>query len=116
MQTLALVDCKSLVFVPGLKSSNYSKMLLNLIPELEFQSPNQLSSQALPSLRQVIVYDNGAEVPETARMKGLTKYQDLLFGPSDLAIDGALQKERLAIGNRDVINLQFTSGTTGLPK
>ncbi|KAG0285895.1 Fatty-acid-CoA ligase [Linnemannia gamsii] len=116
LQTLALVDCKSLVFVPGLKSSNYSKMLLNLIPELEFQSPNQLSAQALPSLRQVVVYDNGADVPETARMKGLTKYQDLLFGPSNLAIDGALQKERLAIGNRDVINLQFTSGTTGLPK
>ncbi|KAF9332380.1 Fatty-acid-CoA ligase [Linnemannia elongata] len=116
LQTLALVDCKSLVFVPGLKSSNYSKMLLDLLPELEFQSPNQLSTQTLPSLRQVIVYDNGAKVPETAKMKGLTNYRDLLFGTPDLAIDGALQKERLTINNRDVINLQFTSGTTGLPK
>ncbi|KAF9909886.1 Fatty-acid-CoA ligase [Linnemannia zychae] len=116
LQTLALVDCKSLVFVPGLKSSNYSKMLLELIPELEFQAPNQLSTQALPSLRQVIVYDNGALVPETARMKGLTNYRDLLYKTPDLAIDAALQKERLSLGNRDVINLQFTSGTTGLPK
>ncbi|KAF9079628.1 Fatty-acid-CoA ligase [Mortierella sp. AD031] len=116
LQTLALVDCKSLVFVPGLKSSNYSKMLLDLIPELEFQTPNQLSTQTLPALRQVILYDNGAQVPETARMKGLTRYRDLLLGNPDLAVDGALQKERLLIGNRDVINLQFTSGTTGLPK
>ncbi|KAF9138557.1 Fatty-acid-CoA ligase [Mortierella sp. GBA39] len=116
LQTLELVDCKSLVFVPGLKSSNYSKMLLDLIPELEFQSPNQLSTQILPSLRQVIVYDNGAMMPETAKMKGLTNYRDLLFGTPNLAIDGALQKERLTINNRDVINLQFTSGTTGLPK
>ncbi|KAF9135265.1 Fatty-acid-CoA ligase [Mortierella sp. 14UC] len=116
LQTLALVECKSLVFVPSLKSSNYSKMLRELIPELEFQSPNQLSTQALPSLRQVVVYDNGSQVPETAKMKGLTNYRDLLFGTPDLAIDGALQKERLSLGNRDVINLQFTSGTTGLPK
>ncbi|KAK3826652.1 MAG: acyl-CoA synthetase [Linnemannia elongata] len=116
LQTLALVDCKSLVFVPGLKTSNYSKMLLDLIPELEFQSPNQLSTHTLPSLRQVILYDNGAKVPETARMKGLTNYRDLLFGTPNLAIDGALQKERLTINNRDIINLQFTSGTTGLPK
>ncbi|KAG9065848.1 Fatty-acid-CoA ligase [Linnemannia hyalina] len=116
LQTLALVDCKSLVFVPGLKSSNYSKMLLDLIPELEFQSPNQLSTQILPSLRQVVVYDNGAVMPETAKMKGLTNYRDLLFGTPNLAIDGALQKERLTINNRDVVNLQFTSGTTGLPK
>ncbi|CAO3564423.1 unnamed protein product [Mortierella alpina] len=116
LQTLSLVECKSLVYVPSLKTSNYSEMLLDLLPELQYQSPNQLLTEKLPSLRQVIVFDNGSQVPETARMKGLTKYQDLLIKNPSAAVDGALQQERLAIHNRDIINLQFTSGTTGLPK
>ncbi|KAG0204668.1 Fatty-acid-CoA ligase [Mortierella sp. GBA30] len=116
LQTLSLVECKSLVFVPGLKSSNYSEMLLELLPELEYQSPNQLLTEKLPSLRQVILFDNGANVPQTARMKALTRYQDLLVRNPSPALDELLQQERLVISNRDIINLQFTSGTTGLPK
>ncbi|KAF9181229.1 Fatty-acid-CoA ligase [Haplosporangium sp. Z 767] len=115
-QTLSLVDCKSLVFVPSLKTSNYSKMLLELLPELSYQSPNELLTENLPSLRQVIMVDNGADVPETAQMRGVTKFQDLLVKNASMAVDQSLQKERLAISNRDIINLQFTSGTTGLPK
>ncbi|KAG9323243.1 hypothetical protein KVV02_000137 [Mortierella alpina] len=116
LQTLSLVECKSLVYVPSLKTSNYSEMLLDLLPELQYQSPNQLLTEKLPSLRQVVVFDNGSQVPETARMKGLTKYRDLLVKDPSATVDGALQKERLDIDNRDIINLQFTSGTTGLPK
>lgn len=116
LQTLSLVECNSLVFVPGLKSSNYSQMLLELLPELEHQSPGQLSMANLPSLRQVIMFDNGADVPETPRLKGVTKYQDLVLKTPSLATNEGLRKERLGITNRDIINLQFTSGTTGLPK
>ncbi|KAG0371159.1 Fatty-acid-CoA ligase [Gamsiella multidivaricata] len=116
LQTLSLVECKSLVCVPSLKSSNYSKMLLELLPELEYQSPNELATANIPSLRQVIMFDNGSDVPETARLKGLTKFQDLLVKNRSIAVDESLQKERLGINNRDIINLQFTSGTTGLPK
>ncbi|KAG0262034.1 Fatty-acid-CoA ligase [Mortierella polycephala] len=115
-QTLSLVECKSLVFVPGLKTSNYSEMLLELLPELAYQSPNELLTENLPALRQVIVVDNGADVPETAQMKGVTKFQDLLVRNTSMTVDQSLQKERLAISNRDIINLQFTSGTTGRPK
>jgi fatty-acyl-CoA synthase len=116
LQTLSLVDCKSLVMVPGLKTSNYSQMLLELLPELASQAPNDLSTEALPSLRQVILFDNGADVPETSRMKGLTTYQDLLVKSPNASVDAPLSKEQASIHNRDIINLQFTSGTTGLPK
>ncbi|KAF9109169.1 Fatty-acid-CoA ligase [Mortierella sp. AM989] len=116
LQTLSLVECKSLVFVPGLKSSNYSQMLLEIMPEIAYQTPNQLSTASLPSLRQLIVVDNGSVVPETALIKGLTKFEDLLVRNRAAAVDEPLQKERLGITNRDIINIQFTSGTTGLPK
>ncbi|KAG0305259.1 Fatty-acid-CoA ligase [Dissophora globulifera] len=116
LQTLSLVECKSIVFVPSLKSSNYSQILLELLPELEHQRPNELSIASLPSLRQVIVFDNGSDVPETARMQGATKFQDLLIKKPSASLDGLLKEDRRGIHNRDIINLQFTSGTTGLPK
>ncbi|KAG0044384.1 Fatty-acid-CoA ligase [Gryganskiella cystojenkinii] len=116
LQTLSLVDCKSLVVVPGLKSSNYSQMLLELLPELAHQNPNSLSTEALPSLKQIIVFDNGADVPETKTMKGLTTYQDLLVKSPKVFVDESMKQERESIKNREIINLQFTSGTTGLPK
>ncbi|KAF9439296.1 Fatty-acid-CoA ligase [Entomortierella beljakovae] len=116
LQTLSLVECKALVFVPGLRSSNYSKMLLEIMPEIEHQSPNQLFTASLPSLRQLIMVENDCPVPETSRIKGLTKFEDLLIKNRSAAIDDPLAAERLLINNRDIINLQFTSGTTGLPK
>lgn len=91
-------------------------MLLELLPELEHQSPNQISTATLPTLRQVILFDNGIKVPETARLKAVTKYQDLLVKNPSTSVDEHLLKDRLGITNRDTINLQFTSGTTGLPK
>ncbi|KAF9195847.1 Fatty-acid-CoA ligase [Haplosporangium sp. Z 27] len=116
LQTLSLVECKSLVFVPGLKSSNYSQMLLDIMPEIAYQSPNNLSTANLPSLRQLILVDNGVNVPETAQIKGAIKFEDLLVKNKTLAVDTPLLEEQRTINNRDIINIQFTSGTTGLPK
>ncbi|KAF8974961.1 Fatty-acid-CoA ligase, partial [Entomortierella lignicola] len=116
LQTLSLVECKSLVFVPGLKSSNYSQMLLDIMPEIAYQSPNNLSTANLPSLRQLILVDNGVNVPETAQIKGAIKFEDLLVKNRALAVDAPLLEEQRTINNRDIINIQFTSGTTGLPK
>ncbi|KAF9361491.1 Fatty-acid-CoA ligase [Mortierella sp. AD094] len=116
LQTLSLVECKSLVFVPSLKTSNYTQMLLEVMPEIAHQSPNHLSTASLPSLRQLILVDNGTAGPEMAHIKGLTKFEDLLVRNRSAAVDVPLLKEQCEINNRDIINIQFTSGTTGLPK
>ncbi|KAG0331200.1 Fatty-acid-CoA ligase, partial [Podila humilis] len=116
LQTLALVDCKALVAVPALKSSNYCELLLDLLPELKYQKPGQLETEKLPSLRQIILFDNGTSVPERVQMTGAIDYREIARGPGSLALEDSIQKERDAIHNRDIINLQFTSGTTGLPK
>ncbi|KAG0013894.1 Fatty-acid-CoA ligase [Entomortierella chlamydospora] len=85
------------------------------MPEIAHQSPNNLSTASLPSLRQLILVDNGTHVPETAQIKGLTKFEDLLVRNRSAAVDVPLLKEQRDINNRDIINIQFTSGTTGLP-
>ncbi|KAG0016253.1 Fatty-acid-CoA ligase, partial [Podila clonocystis] len=116
LQTLALVDCKALVAVPALRSSNYCEILLDILPELEHQKPGQLNTEKLPSLRQLILFDNGTAVPERARMTGTIDYNDVARRPGSFELEDAIQKERKLIANRDIINLQFTSGTTGRPK
>ncbi|KAG0358416.1 Fatty-acid-CoA ligase [Podila minutissima] len=116
LQTLALVDCKALIAVPALKSSNYCEILLDLLPELGHQKPGQLITEKLPSLRQLIIFDNGTVVPERARMTGAIDYNDVARGLGSLELEDGIQKERDLIANRDIINLQFTSGTTGRPK
>ncbi|KAF9404187.1 Fatty-acid-CoA ligase, partial [Podila epigama] len=116
LQTLALVECKALIAVPALKTSNYCELLLDLLPELGHQKPGQLDTKNLPSLRQLILFDNGTAVPERARMTGVIDYQDIACGVGSLDLEKAIQQERDSIHNRDIINLQFTSGTTGRPK
>ncbi|KAG0242353.1 Fatty-acid-CoA ligase [Actinomortierella wolfii] len=117
-QAMDLVGCKGLVTTPGLKSSNHLAMLLEIMPELASQKANELKIESLPDLRHLIIVDNGVQVPELSSLKSWTRYDDLLDEDklrTGLAQD-PLQAVAPTLSNRDIINLQFTSGTTGLPK
>ncbi len=102
------VGCRALVLAPGFKSSKYLDMLADLAPELAHCAPGALAAQRLPELRCVIRL--GVEATP-----GMYNFDSLLSEASerereDLAALGAtLQFD-------DPINIQFTSGTTGLPK
>jgi len=102
------VGCKALVLASNFKTSNYIEMLSDLAPELAQCAPGALVAAKLPTLRRVIRL--GAEVTP-----GMSNFDPLLAPASadelaELALLGAtLQFD-------DPINIQFTSGTTGLPK
>ncbi len=99
------VGCKALITAAAFKSSDYVAMLKKLAPELETCAPGALRAARLPDLRTVIRLGDGAT-------PGMLPYADVLrFGEdSRLAeLAGTLQFD-------DPINIQFTSGTTGLPK
>jgi fatty-acyl-CoA synthase len=102
------VGCRALVTATLFKTSDYVGMVNTLAPELRHARPGHLDAATLPALRQVIQIG-----PEPA--------------PGMLAFDsvydrgGAEQRVKLAELDRtlqfdDPINIQFTSGTTGLPK
>ena len=105
---LAKVDAKALITAVSFKTSNYLEMLQDLAPELRGCRPGQLSAVRFPSLKSIIhMGDNDVE--------GMFRFKDIMMH------DNAGQRARLdAIGRMlsavDAINLQFTSGTTGLPK
>jgi fatty-acyl-CoA synthase len=105
---LKKVGCRALITAERLKSSDYLSMLRALAPELDSCAANELNSARLPQLKLVIRLGR----TPTA---GCLNFEDVMQqGTSS-------DHERLAQIGADLqpdeaINIQFTSGTTGLPK
>ncbi|KAI9172354.1 Acyl-CoA ligase SID4 [Paramyrothecium foliicola] len=99
-----------LAYRPGRGRSN-EPLLREVVGDLAASS---VQSEAVPSLRKVIIVDNRDSHPEVRfgldSYRSLTPYADLLAG-SERPVT---PDEPLAPS--DTINIQFTSGTTSLPK
>jgi fatty-acyl-CoA synthase len=102
------VGCRALVTATQFKTSDYIGMVNTLAPELARSKPGHLDAARLPNLRTVIQI---GESPSP----GTIPFQDVcrMGGENERArlaeLAGTLQFD-------DPINIQFTSGTTGLPK
>ncbi|HZZ90540.1 MAG TPA: AMP-binding protein [Caulobacteraceae bacterium] len=106
--TLNKVGVKALVAAERYKTSDYVGMVEALAPELPDSFPGALQAQTVPTLRAAIKIGGGVRPGwfDIADLPGLV--EDAHY-------------ERLAeiagrLDPRDAINIQFTSGTTGLPK
>ena len=102
------VGCRALVAATRFKSSDYIGMIQTLAPEIATSKPGALQAKTLPELRMVIQIG-----PETA--PGALAF-DMVSERADASSRARLSEigERLQFD--DAINIQFTSGTTGLPK
>jgi fatty-acyl-CoA synthase len=106
--TLNKVGVKALVVAERFKSSDYLAMLAELAPEIAKAKPGALISQKLPHLKTLIMI---GDVPRV----GYFRFRDVLsMGQPKHHIALAALEHKLE--SRDPINIQFTSGTTGLPK
>jgi fatty-acyl-CoA synthase len=106
--TLNKVGVKALIAADAFKSSDYLGMMETLAPEIRASRPRWLESARIPTLRTVIKIG-------PAPRSGWLNFADLEQAGS--AADLAQVSEIAAALDRyDAINIQFTSGTTGLPK
>ena len=102
------VQCKAIISAERFKTSHYLTMLEELAPELASCEPGRLQAEKLPHLRWVIRMGDAVS-------PGMLNFADVcdLGTPADAA-------ELASIGNQldptSPINIQFTSGTTGLAK
>jgi fatty-acyl-CoA synthase len=102
------VGCKALILAPNFKSSDYIGMLRQLAPELATSAVGDLQSARLPTLRTVILTDD-------ARVPGFMPFRSVETLGTDVERE-RLNELRSLLQPEDDINIQFTSGTTGLPK
>jgi fatty-acyl-CoA synthase len=105
---LGKAACRALILSPRFKSSDYLEILGSVAPEIGRCAPGDLTAKSLPDLRFVIRLGD-------QKTPGMLNFVELLVEAS------AAELEYLAVlGGQlqfdDAINIQFTSGTTGLPK
>ncbi|PAA52896.1 hypothetical protein BOX15_Mlig021101g2 [Macrostomum lignano] len=104
------VGIRALVSAPNFKTSDYYAMLCELCPELPKSRVGGLSSSVMPSLSHVVMM--GQE-----ERPGAFLYDEVCrAGGADPNTEKQLHKLAERLQMDDVINIQFTSGTTGSPK
>ncbi|KAJ5735625.1 uncharacterized protein N7483_000750 [Penicillium malachiteum] len=83
-----------------------------LLNHLVDPSSLKVESDLVPSLKQIILIDNSSGRIDTSAYKSLTPFESIM---SELPADGhALPNQGLS--PTDIVNIQFTSGTTAMPK
>ena len=106
--TLNKVGVKALVAAERFKTSLYADMIDSLAPEIATSLPGQLVSARLPQLKTVIQIGGDPR-------SGWLPFE-AVPGLSTAATMSRLKAIEGGLDSRDPINIQFTSGTTGLPK
>ncbi|MCL2773692.1 MAG: AMP-binding protein [Oscillospiraceae bacterium] len=104
-------DSKAVILIDSFKDSNYIEIINKLIPNLESHDKSQeINSPALPRLKRIIYAGKKNETPD-----GMIRFNDL-YGMGENFDDNIFQDVVKSLGVYDVVNMQYTSGTTGFPK
>ncbi|EGO29430.1 hypothetical protein SERLADRAFT_412932 [Serpula lacrymans var. lacrymans S7.9] len=118
--TLNLVGVKHLFIVPSIRTSHYLFMFSAGFQELRNSLPGDIQEPALPSLRNLVLVDNISNPTEYERqlygIKSTIDWRELMMWREDNQEQNRLNNISESLRSDEVINLQFTSGTTGNPK
>lgn len=102
-------ECNVLISAERFKDDDYLGMLRDLMPELPETDPQQdLHCQKFSHLRRIIFLGPQPQ-------PGMLGWDDLLSLASRVSVDGVAERQAM-LDCDDVINIQYTSGTTGFPK
>lgn len=100
-------DTKLLVMIGGFKNNDYVATVNELLPELKTTS-GEIESEHLPFLKRVVFA--GKETPD-----GMLNFEDLKILGGDFPVE-IYEENKKTLNAHDVVNMQYTSGTTGFPK
>jgi len=101
-------DMKAIAIIDGFRDVDYIKTIYKLVPELKSHQRGNLKSKKFPHLKSVIYI--GA-----AKHRGMYNIHELMLLGKHIP-DSELEKVKKSLSSHDVINMQYTSGTTGFPK
>ncbi len=101
-------DSKALVMIDGFKDADYVAIVNELCPTLKNCAPGEYKDPKLPFLQHIVHV--GKE-----RVPGMYQWEDVKAMGEQVS-DEEYQKAKEGLDCHDVINMQYTSGTTGFPK
>ena len=101
-------DITTLCLADGFRDSDYVEMINELIPEIKESERGNLKNSKFPFLKNVIFIG-----PQKHR--GMFSLSELILVGSHTSDDEMIEIEN-SVDCHDVVNMQYTSGTTGFPK
>ncbi len=103
-------DTNVLVLIDGWKDSNYVGIINELIPDLKNSTDGKVDTDRFPRLKRVVYIGEEERVPD-----GMLWF-DRLKKIGESVTDEELKAVMDSLNPHDVVNMQYTSGTTGFPK
>jgi fatty-acyl-CoA synthase len=105
-------ECSVLISGEEFKDADYVAMIHELVPEMVEANGTggEFKSAKFPHLRRVVFLTNVKKRPVHAMV-----WEEMMAGASKVD-EAALQERQSSLDFDDVINIQYTSGTTGFPK
>jgi len=101
-------DMVCLCVIDGWRDSDYVAMVNELIPELKTSQRGYLKSEKYPFLKHIVYVGQ-------QKHRGMYSFNEvLLLGQH--TDDAEMKKIEASLDRNDVVNMQYTSGTTGFPK
>lgn len=101
-------ESTTLILMEGFQGNSYIDTIYEICPELDSCEPGKLQSKRLPLLKNIIILSE-------KKYNGVYTWSDLIE-KSDQVSDEQLKEQATTLDPDDVINIQYTSGTTGFPK
>jgi len=101
-------ECENIFVMDGFYDTDYVHTMYELVPELKTQERGSLSCENFPHLKRVAYL-------------GPQKHRGMYSVPEVIALGKMISAEQYAerqadLHPDDVVNMQYTSGTTGFPK
>ncbi len=101
-------DTKLIVMSDNFKDTGYVDIMYKICPEIKASKPTDLKCAALPCLKTIVTIDK-------EKHSGMLHWSEI-YAYGEKISDSELQARKDSLDPYDVVNMQYTSGTTGFPK
>lgn len=101
-------ETENIFIIDGYRDTDYIATIYELVPELKVQPRDKLHSDRFPHLKRVLFLG-----PEKHR--GMYSMNEVMAMGAQTS-DAEYRERQASLSCYDVVNMQYTSGTTGFPK
>ena len=102
-------DSTTLFLMDSYRDTSFYKTVRKVMPEVDGCKPGHLVCAKLPLMKNIVYIGEKENAP------GMFKFADMINMGKNIT-DKELEERMNSLDDQDVINMQYTSGTTGFPK
>ena len=103
-------DAAALFLTSGVKDADFVEILGQAVPELADRTDGEISVEELPHLRHIVLMGEGDR-----RSLPIMTFEEFVERGTEVSSE-ELDERQASLDADEVINMQYTSGTTGFPK